>query len=283
MNKNIATKIIDKDKTNRLKYYFTEDPSRHVFLSGSHQPHKEYRHMRLPTNRVNWSNYHVDFFGKFCAPFPYDDFMSLKTEIIDSFNLDTSRMKLTEVAFGDMVSQSIGKYSCHFHQDPNLSEDWLHVRLNILLTRPEIGGYQVVYDNPIGSYPDEQIPRTYHVEINQPWAMVAGMFPHGTSSMTSISDKTPRTIISYGTYIHIDYLNELGWVTYDQLNNNRENLIPIGAPGTLLTDQLMDSFHGDFNVVDNQTVPEYATVSLEEWNQQCAARLKQLQDVYYNL
>lgn len=236
-NKNIAQVIIDKKLTQPIVDWLDTGDNLVNLCPGEHQPAVEYRHMRHPQGRCNWSSSFIELYGHVNG-FPLKEYLEIKDQIIEMFNIDVKHMIKTELMFGDMLSVSKGRYMCHFHQDPNLDIEWIHTRLNVLLSRPEVGGYQSVYDSPHDCYPLEQSPREYVVDVNQPWMMVAGMFPHGTTTMTSIATPVNRTILSYGTYIHRDHLNERGWATEEQLRFNSSKLMRVGyEPTTILHEE----------------------------------------------
>lgn len=273
-NKNITSEIIDKSLSQPIIDWLNRGDNLVTLCPGEHQPAVEYRHTRHPQGRCNWSSSFIELTGT-VNDFPLQEYMKIKDQIIEMFDIDASSMIKTELMFGDMLSVSMGRYMCHYHQDPNLDTDWIHTRLNVLLSRPDVGGFQSVYDAPYDCYPLEQSPREYVVEINQPWLMVAGFFPHGTTTMTDMVTPKNRTILSYGTYIHRDHLEDRGWGTEEQLKYNSTKIMHVGyEPSTILQEE---SYESSTEAINN--VSSRLNVAKEQTDQYLSKR----ESIYFKL
>jgi hypothetical protein len=247
MSNNISQQLISTDLTQPLLDWLMNLQNRDTYLPGKHQSTKSYRHQRTGKGSNTWSKSHVNHYGKFWAGFPLTEFTEIKKEISRQFSLDESYF--TDPIFGDMISYGEGTYMCHFHTDSNIDlsspDPLIHTRLNVLLSKPTVGGEQVVFDSEDDCFPLEQEPRIYRVVSNQPWVMLAGLFKHGTVDMEEVIDSPPRIILSYGMYLRQSFLEDRGFITDANTKLNVGKNFPI----TCISDAI-DESNPDASILD---------------------------------
>jgi hypothetical protein len=135
------------------------------------------------------------------AKFPYICLNDLSREILEYYRLDWDTP--IEPNYGILLCYSTKGHKVHEHRDANfnvegpdeslnedLPHDYLgdvvHVRFNLLISKPDHGG------NPVISGTE------YNVKENELWSCVAGMDKHSTTRV--VGDK-PRVLLSFGHFI----------------------------------------------------------------------------------
>jgi len=122
---------------------------------------------------------------------PVVEMFKIYQSILSNYNLPKTQPLDKE--FGALISFSEKGHKVQPHTDPN-PPGKVHVRFNVLINKPE-GGGQAIINNQI-----------VDAEENEVWVCAAGSFEH--SSVTVEGDK-PRILLSYGTYLKQDKLNEI--------------------------------------------------------------------------
>jgi len=95
--------------------------------------------------------------------------------------------------FGALISFSEEGHKVQPHKDPN-PDGKIHTRFNVLISKPEAGG-QAIIDNEI-----------VDTEQNEVWVCAAGRYLH---SSVPIKGKKPRILLSYGTYLTPETLDNI--------------------------------------------------------------------------
>lgn len=145
------------------------------------------------------------------ANFPYSELMSIGEIIRDKFELpeDTE----IEPNYGYLIAYSEKDHSVHSHRDANfnvegpdesLNEDLphgylgdvIHIRFNVLISKPIKGGNPVIIDTE------------YDVLENEVWGVLAGIHHHHSTKVTM--DK-PRILLSFGYFIDKNFAINRGW------------------------------------------------------------------------
>lgn len=122
---------------------------------------------------------------------PVVEMFKIYQSILANFGLPKTQPLDKE--FGALISFSEKGHKVQPHKDPN-PPGKVHVRFNVLISKPE-GGGQAIINNEI-----------VDTKENEVWICAAGNFEH--SSVTVEGDK-PRILLSYGTYLTQNKLNEL--------------------------------------------------------------------------
>jgi hypothetical protein len=176
--------IIDKNITNNLHDWILSNTE--VIRTQQNSYHEGLVYGR---NHIQDSNEFNDF--------PHNDLKILELKIKDIFNIPTD--SLIEPDYGFIIMYAPGNedgYKCKPHSDRN-NNNLIHVRFNVMISKPEIGGMAIIEDDII------------EVEENEPWVCVAGLKIHSTVKMEGIK---PRIMISFGYLLSRELLIERKWI-----------------------------------------------------------------------
>ena len=122
--------------------------------------------------------------------FPYKHLVSIDNQIRKMYNLSD---KLEFAPMGWILMYTENDYVCKWHKDPNVSEGKMHTRFNVMISKPEEGGF------PIIRMADKET--VIEVKENEPWVCLAGLYEHST---TEIKGNKPRIMLSFGYNIKLD-------------------------------------------------------------------------------
>jgi hypothetical protein len=137
-------------------------------------------HLEQEKVKLEWEKYN----------FPYENLVSIDSQIKKIYNLS----EVLEFApMGWILMYTENDYVCKWHKDPNTSEGKIHTRFNIMISKPEEGGF------PIIRMADKET--VIKVEENEPWVCLAGLYEHST---TEIKGNKPRIMLSFGYNIKLD-------------------------------------------------------------------------------
>tara|TARA_R100000458_G_scaffold25911_1_gene23305 strand:+ start:1585 stop:2208 length:624 start_codon:yes stop_codon:yes gene_type:complete len=134
--------------------------------------------------------------------FPLTSFL----EIVDALREYYKIPKETKPSkMGWIISYAESGYLCKFHRDSNGSNETIHSRINVMISKPDIGG-QALIVKPDGR---NSYPNIIDVEENEPWLCLAGEYYHSTVEvkgdkpriMISIGLETPRWILEKNNHI----------------------------------------------------------------------------------
>ena len=117
--------------------------------------------------------------------FPYGAVKSIDELILSFYDLDPNTPVDSHDGF--FLSYSESGHEVHRHKDKNPDEDNLHIRFNLLISKPIKGG------NPIINGVE------YKIKENEVWVCESGNYYHST---TKVGGKKPRIILSLGHYIN---------------------------------------------------------------------------------
>jgi hypothetical protein len=136
---------------------------------------------------------HSEFENKFLLKykFPYLEMFKVYQSILKNFNLP--RTQPLDNEFGALISYSEKEHEVQPHTDPN-PKGKIHTRFNVLISKPEKGGQAII---------DDKVVETKENEL---WVCAAGKYTH--SSVKVEGDK-PRILLSFGTYLTEDVLNNI--------------------------------------------------------------------------
>ena len=126
----------------------------------------------------------------------YKEMMEVDKFILNKFGfeLDTP----VDIKDGFIMSYSEEGHKVHLHKDKNPNEETIHIRFNVMISKPNKGGYAVIND------------QTIKVEENEVWVCEAGNHYH---TIDEVGGTKPRIMLSFGHYIKKElYLKkELLW------------------------------------------------------------------------
>lgn len=176
-------------KSKNRKKYITEEPEH-----GGHVVARDHLHSE-PKELVE---------GKF----PFKELFNIADEIKDIYNLPDDTP--IEPNYGFLICYSTSGHRVHEHMDANFNADGpdsedlphdflgdvIHVRFNVLISKPEVGGNPVIEN------------KEYKVKENEVWRCMAGIHEHYTT--TTLGEK-PRVLLSFGYFINVDDEKEKGW------------------------------------------------------------------------
>ena len=111
--------------------------------------------------------------------------------ILSHYNLPKTQPLDKE--FGALISFSEEGHKVQPHKDPN-PPGLTHVRFNVLINKPDGGGQAIINQEQIDT------------EQNEVWVCVAGAYEH---SSVAVKGTKPRILLSYGTYLNYNKLNEI--------------------------------------------------------------------------
>lgn len=109
-----------------------------------------------------------------------EEFLDIKYELMDMFNVPLYAVQDTDI-YDAIGIQTKGAFT-HLHMDNN-SGDNVHFRLNVLVSKPEVGGMPVIKDEVI------------NVEEGEPWICYSGIEYHST---TKVGGDVKRILLTYG-------------------------------------------------------------------------------------
>lgn len=137
--------------------------------------------------------------------FPYDSLKFLEKEIQKHFKLENYEYSKL---LGIWVAVMNNCYECLIHKDYkeniyNKNSEVTHycTRLNVLLSKPIIGGEPIIWKN-------KNIILNQVIE-REPWICVAGKYYHSTVKM---SGKKERLLLSFGYVVPVEKLKELNYI-----------------------------------------------------------------------
>jgi len=119
--------------------------------------------------------------------FPFESMERIDKEMKSFYKIPEDSMFGT---LGWMFVYAEEGYTCKWHKDScDCDEDGMtHIRLNVLISKPEEGG------NPL--WRDEEGKEwTQEVSKNESWISLSGKYEHST---TTTKGKTPRILLSLG-------------------------------------------------------------------------------------
>jgi hypothetical protein len=122
--------------------------------------------------------------------FPITTLNKINTYLLKELGIDKKTIK-PETEFGNLISYSEEGHIVHWHKDKNEIEGYKHIRLNVMISRPNEGGDPIINGE------------LYEMQENQLWVCKAGDFYHHT---TEVKGKKPRVMISLGHNIPEDYI-----------------------------------------------------------------------------
>lgn len=149
-------------------------------------PHKN---MKGNVSGLPHSQYEDKFRTK--ARFPYLEMFKIYQSILRHFGLP--RTQELDNEFGALISYSEKEHEVQPHTDPNPPRK-IHTRFNVLISKPEKGGEAIIDDKVVST------------EENEVWICAAGKYTH--SSVLVEGDK-PRILLSYGTYLKEEQLENI--------------------------------------------------------------------------
>jgi hypothetical protein len=100
-----------------------------------------------------------------------------------------------ETRFGNFIGVNTHGGNVHPHIDTRNANNWEHVRINFLISKPESGGQPVVNDNLID------------IEEGYSWINISSLWPHYS---TPVIGNKPRIVLSLGAYINPQSLKNIG-------------------------------------------------------------------------
>jgi hypothetical protein len=140
--------------------------------------------------------------------FPMENLERVEVELREHFNIPKESKY---ASMGILIAYSEKGYLCRTHRDKTPDNDHCHVRLNVLISKPEIGGNPIIIKS--GRYFDKHEKCTYpiitSVKENEPWICLASEFEHST---TLQDGDTPRIMISLGYNVPRKILEEHGYL-----------------------------------------------------------------------
>ena len=137
------------------------------------------------------------------AKFPYIELDRIATEILEVYKLPWNTQ--IEPNYGFIICYSTKGHQVHEHNDANFNvegpdkslnedlpydylDDVVHVRFNVLISKPTVGGNPVISDVE------------YDVKENEVWRCIAGIDKHYT---TRVAGDKPRILLSFGYFIDL--------------------------------------------------------------------------------
>lgn len=185
LDKKLTQPLLDwiLNEDNRKKY-ITEEPEH-----GGHVVARDYLH--IPEDEL------IE------AGFPYSNLMDIGDVIMKQFDLPMSTR--IEPNYGYLICHSQKGHQVHEHSDANFNvegpdkslnedlpydylDDVVHVRFNVLISKPTVGGNPVISDVE------------YDVKENEVWRCIAGIDKHYT---TRVAGDKPRILLSFGYFIDL--------------------------------------------------------------------------------
>ena len=99
---------------------------------------------------------------------------------------------------GWILSYTENDYICKWHKDINKDDDTIHTRFNVMINKPEEGGFPIIRINGKDTIIETQ--------ENETWICAAGLYEHST---TEIKGDKPRIMLSFGYDIDKNILSKL--------------------------------------------------------------------------
>ena len=175
--------------SNNRKKYITEKPEHQGFVVARDHLHS------YPDDLVK-------------SQFPFKDLFNIANEILNIYDLPDNTP--IEPNYGFLICYSEAGHKVHEHMDANFNADGpdgknlphdylgdvIHVRLNTLISKPEIGGNPII-DNI-----------EYKVKENEVWRCMAGVNEHRTNM---VHGEKPRVLLSFGYFIKVEDAKEKKW------------------------------------------------------------------------
>jgi hypothetical protein len=123
-------------------------------------------------------------------------------------------------SMGTLLAYSEKGYLCRVHRDKTPDDEHCHVRLNVLISKPEIGGNPIIIKGGLyfGNHEKCVYPIITSVEENEPWICLASEFEHST---TLQDGETPRIMISFGYDVPRKVLEEHGYLKTPEKVDNK--------------------------------------------------------------
>ena len=109
-----------------------------------------------------------------------EEFLDIKYELMDMFKVPLYAAQDTDI-YDTIGIQTKGAFT-HLHMDNN-DGDNVHFRLNVLVSKPEVGGMPIIKDEVID------------VEEGEPWICYSGIEYHST---TKVEGNKQRILLTYG-------------------------------------------------------------------------------------
>ena len=125
--------------------------------------------------------------------FPMESLKRVEVELKELFNIpkDAAYAKM-----GALIAYSEKGYLCRLHKDSAVDDEHCHARLNVLISKPSIGGDPIIVKSRMDGKPlNCRYPIITSVRENEPWICVASEFEHST---TIQGGDIPRIMISIG-------------------------------------------------------------------------------------
>ena len=146
--------------------------------------------------------------------FPLNSFLNIVSELKNKYNIPED-VEIAEM--GWMIVYAEKGYLCKLHKDESDSEEFIHTRLNVLISKSQKGGQPIIiipedseeiYNSQIIPH-QQNYPNIIDVEENEPWICLASEYCHSTVKvegdkpriMISLGFKVPRYILEKNKYI----------------------------------------------------------------------------------
>ena len=120
----------------------------------------------------------------------YEEVMAVDRYVLGEYGLSLDTP--FDTTDGVFLSYSTAGHRVHVHKDDNPDADTLHVRFNVMISKPTEGGDPILYDS------NNENPQTIEVDENQTWVCEAGNFYH---SIETVGGDKPRVMLSLGHFV----------------------------------------------------------------------------------
>lgn len=131
--------------------------------------------------------------------FPYALLQKIHDDLMDHYEIPKNSV---DAKLGLMLVYASAGYKCRVHRDASGSEQGFYsTRLNVLISKPEIGGDPVMYID------GREV--VIEVEENEPWLCVSGKYDHST---TRTEGPTARILLSFGYDLDAQLIEQLDYV-----------------------------------------------------------------------
>lgn len=128
----------------------------------------------------------------------YEEVMAIDRYVLEAYGLSLDTP--FDPKDGVFLSYSIEGHKVHVHKDNNPDDNTLHIRFNVMISKPTKGGDPILYDS------NDENPQAIQVAENQTWVCEAGNYAH---SIETVEGDKPRVMLSLGHYVDKEVWNNL--------------------------------------------------------------------------